>query len=85
MNVPWLWSPILDNSLLLIVFVIGFLPDRTKAMSKRIQTFLKPNIFCPDSCGRGTVKPLLQKCGFGIRIHWFRVDGGPIRVKNYAV
>ena len=52
-------------------------------MSKRIQTFLKPNIFCPDSCGRGTVKPLFKKCGFGIRIHWFRVDGGPIRVKNF--
>ena len=24
----------------------------------------------------------LKKCGFGIRIHWFRVDGGPIREKK---
>ena len=24
-------------------------------------------------------------CGFGVRIHWFRVDGSPIRIKTYAV
>ena len=47
---PGYEAPVLDNSLLLIVFVISFLPDRTLAMSKRIQTLLKPNIFSPDSC-----------------------------------
>ena len=55
-------------------------------MSKRVQTLLEQNIFCPDLCGRGTVKPLLRerfkKMRFGIRIHWFRVDGGPIREKK---
>ena len=26
-----------------------------------------------------------KQCGFGVRIHWFRVDGRPIRVKRCAV
>ena len=30
-------------------------------MSKRIQTLLEHNIFCPDLCGRGTVKPLWRE------------------------
>ena len=50
-------------------------------------TPLKPHIFL-ESCGRG-LKPVWrvvsQQCGFGVQIHWFRVDGGTIRVKMYAV
>ena len=57
-------------------------------MSTQIPTFLNPHIFYPDSCGRG-LKPLWRavskQCGFGVWIHWFRVDGGPKRVKKYAV
>ena len=30
-------------------------------MSKRVQTLLEQNIFCPDLCGRGTVKPLWRE------------------------
>ena len=26
-----------------------------------------------------------KRCGFGERVHWFRVDGRPIRIKIYAV
>ena len=53
-------------------------------MSTQIRTFLNPHIFYPDSCGRG-LKPLWRavskQCGFGVWIHWFRVDGGPKRKK----
>ena len=38
-----------------------------------------------DSCGRG-LKPLWRtvskQCVFAVRIHWFRVEGRPIRVKK---
>ena len=54
-------------------------------MSTQIPTFLNPHNFYPDSCGRG-LKPLWRavskQCGFGVWIHWFRVDGGPKRVKK---
>ena len=58
------------------------------AMFTRIRTFLKTHIFYPDSCGRD-LKPLWRavskQCGFRVRIHWFRVNRRPIRVKKYTV
>ena len=45
-------------------------------------------IFYPDSCGRGLKPiciPVSKRCGFGKRVHWFRVDERLIRVKKSAV
>ena len=55
----------------------------------RTWTFLKPHrCVYPDSSERG-LKPfwklLSNSCGFGERIHWFRVDERLIRVKLHAV
>ena len=54
-------------------------------MPTGIRTFWKPHILYPHSCGR-CLKPLrravLKQCDFGVRIHWFRVDGRPFRVKK---
>ena len=55
-----------------------------RAISTRTWRFFKLHIFYPDS-----LKPLWRavskQCGFGVRIHWFRVDGRPIRAKRCAV
>ena len=49
---------------------------------------VQKNFFYPDLCERG-LKPLWRavskQCGFGARVHWFRVDGRPIRAKRCAV
>lgn len=47
-----------------------------KARSTRIESFLKLNIFYPES---GAVS---KQGSFGDLIHWFRVDRGLIRVKK---
>ena len=55
-------------------------------MSARIRTFLKPDMFYPDSCQRGQLNSSEERfqnnavslSGFT----WFRVDRGPIRVKR---
>ena len=42
----------------------------------------------PDTCGRSLKslwRAISKICGFGVRIHWFRVDRRPIRIKKYAV
>ena len=33
----------------------------------------------------GFKKAVSKRCGFSERIHWFRVDGRPIRIKIYTV
>ena len=52
-------------------------------MFTRIGTFLKPHIFYLDSCEWG-FNPLWRaaskQCGFGVRIHWFRVGEGKRRM-----
>ena len=49
--------------------------------------FFKQHIFYLDSCERG-LKPALESSfkeyGFADRIHWFRVDRRPIRLKKYT-
>ena len=60
-----------------------------QSRSARNRIFLNPYIFYPESCEPG-LKPLWREvsnqCGSGAdRIHWFRVDARPIRVKKYAV
>ena len=38
-----------------------------------------------DSCGRGLKllwRTVSKQCGFAVRVHWFRVEGRPIRVKK---
>ena len=39
----------------------------------------------PDTCGRSLKslwRAISKICGFGVRIHWFRVDRRPIRIKK---
>ena len=58
-------------------------------MSARIRTFLKPDMFYPDSCQRGQLNSpgeRFQNNAVSLGgLTWFRVDGGPIRVKRYLV
>ena len=57
------------------------------AMSTWIQTFSTAKFYM-DLCERGlkTLWTAVSKqSGFGDRIHWFRKDARPIRVKKYAV
>ena len=54
-------------------------------MPTGIRTFRKPHIFYPHSCGRCLKhlwRAVSKQCDFGVRIHWFRVDGKPFRVKK---
>ena len=54
-------------------------------MPTGIRTFWKPHILYPHSCER-CLKPLgrgvSKQCDFGVRIHWFREDRRPFRVKK---
>ena len=54
-------------------------------MSVRIRTFLKPDMFYPDSCQRGSEERFQNNAVSLGGFTWFRVDGGPIRVKRYLV
>ena len=59
----------------------------SQAMSTRIRTILKPHVFIWIRVNKALNRlwrAVSNQCGFRDRIHWFREDGRPIRIKKYA-
>ena len=69
------------------VFIFKTGPEFIPWLTSKISSFSPSNEFTKPVRSKKYPfwRAISKTYGFGVRIHWFRVDGSPIRINTYAV